>query len=121
MLLIQGEQLKYQLTPLESLGALAKSPTAKVSNLVSINRFDDPWNKEVLRGIRAPGTAFPFKIMLGTMRFWSGRDFVVVYGRRPVWVLAFKGEKYERWVIPGEPNQSVVSELLRQIDRGGGS
>ncbi len=60
MLLIQGEQLKYQLTPLESLGALAKSPTTKVSNLVSINRFDDPWNREVLRSIRAPGTGFPF-------------------------------------------------------------
>ena len=121
MLLIQGEQLKYQLTPLESLGALAKSPTAKVSNLVSINRFDDPWNKEALRGIRAPGTGFPFHIMLGTMRFWSRRDFVVVYKRRPVWVLAFKGERYERWVIPVEQNQSVISELQKQIDRGGGS
>ena len=121
MLLMQGEQLKYQLTPLESLGALAKSPTAKVSNLVSINRFDDPWKERVLRGIRAPGTGFPFQIMLGTMRFWSRRDFVVVYKRRPVWVLAFKGEKYERWVIPVEQNQSVISELQKQIDRGGGS
>ena len=121
MLLIQGEQLKYQLTPLESLGALAKSPTTKVSNLVSIKCFDDPWNREVLRGIRAPGTGFPFQIMLGTMRFWYGRDFVVVYKRRPVWVLAFKGEKYERWVIPVEQNQSVISELRKQIDRGGGS
>ena len=121
MLLIQGEQLKYQLTPLESLGALAKSPTAKVSNLVSINRFDDPWKERVLRGIRAPGTGFPFQIMLGTMRFGSRRDFVVVYKRRPVWVLAFKGEKYERWVIPVEQNQSIISELENQIDRGWGS
>ena len=121
MLSMQGEQLKYQLTPLESLGALAKSPTAKVSNLVSINRLDDPWKERVLRGIRAPGTGFPFQIMLGTMRFWSRRDFVVVYKRRPVWVLAFKGEKYERWVIPVEQNQSVISELENQIDRGWGS
>lgn len=116
MLLMQGEQLKYQLTSLESLGALAKSPTAKVSNLVSINRFDDPWNREVLRGIRAPGTGFPFQIMLGTMRFWSGRDFVVVYKRRPVFVLEFKDEKYERWIIPAEPNEELVNKIEQRMN-----
>lgn len=115
MLLIQGEQLKYQLTPLESLGALAKSPTAKVSNLVSINRFDDPWKERVLRGIRAPGTGFPFQIMLGTMRFWSRRDFVVVYKRRPVFVLEFKDENYERWIIPAEPNEVLVNKLQEEM------
>ena len=116
MLLIQGQQLKYQLTPLESLGALAKSPTANISNLVGINNFDDPWKGRVLRGIRAPGTGFPFLIMLGTMQFWSRRDFVVVYKRRPVFVLEFKDEKYERWIIPAEPNEELVNKLQEKMN-----
>lgn len=116
MLLIQGQQLKYQLTPLESLGALAKSPTANIPNLVGINHFDDPWKGRVLRGIRAPGTGFPFLIMLGTMQFWSRRDFVVVYKRRPVFVLEFKDEKYERWIIPAEPNEELVNKLQEKMN-----
>lgn len=120
MLLIQGQEVKYQLTFLESLGAFAKSPRARVSNLLSIKYFENPWTS-VLRGIRLPGTGIPYVIMLGTMRYRGGKDFTVVYKRRPVWVLEFRDEEYERWVIPAEPNRSAVSELQRQISGGGGS
>ena len=50
------------------------------------------------------------------MRFWSRRDFVVVYKRRPVFVLEFKDEKYERWIIPAEPNEELVNKIEQRMN-----
>ena len=100
MLKIEGNQISYQLSNLEKLGALSSSPSAKKSNLISFQRVENPWTKEVLRGMRAPGTGIPYIIMLGTMRHKSGKDFCVVYKKRPVLVLEFSNEKFARWIIP---------------------
>jgi hypothetical protein len=46
---------------------------------------------------------------LGTMWHRKGRDFCVVYRRRPVLILEFENEKYKRWVIPAtEANEKVL-------------
>lgn len=100
MLISQNGSLTYQLSPLETLGAFGFSPTANLENILDIRIVDNPWTTEVLRGIRAPGTGFPYLIMLGTMRHRKGKDFCVVYKRRPVIVLELKNEKFKRWVIP---------------------
>lgn len=100
MLISQDGLIKYQLAPLEKLGAFATSPTASVENILEARIIENPWTPEVLRGIRAPGTGFPFLIMLGTMRHRKGKDFCVVYKRKPVIVLELKDEKFRRWVIP---------------------
>jgi hypothetical protein len=112
-LLIQGNEIKYQLSFLESLMALAKSPTANLDNLVEIKGFENPWSSQVLRGVRAPGTGFPFLILIGTMRYRRGRDFTVIYKREPVWVLEFKNEKYQRWIFTAEGNEAVVERLRK--------
>ena len=112
MLKIQDGQLIYQLSILEKLGAFNGSPTARIENLVSVSKEDNPWSAKVLRGIRAPGTGFPYLIMLGTMRHRGGKDFCVIYKKRPVLVLEFKDERYKRWVIPASnSNSSVVVSL----------
>jgi hypothetical protein len=99
--------------------ALAKSPTAKLENLIEIKGLDNPWSSEVLRGIRAPGTAFPYLILIGTMRYRRGKDFTVIYKREPVWVLEFKNEKYQRWIIMAKENEAVIEQLRkREIGRG---
>ena len=100
MLISQNGTLTYQLSPLETIGAFSFSPTASVENILDVKIVDNPWTTEVLRGIRAPGTGFPYLIMLGTMRHRKGKDFCVVYKRRPVIVLELKNEKFKRWVIP---------------------
>lgn len=100
MLISQNGTLTYQLSALETIGALSFSPTASVENILDVKIVDNPWTTEVLRGIRAPGTGFPYLIMLGTMRHRKGKDFCVVYKRRPVIVLELKNEKFKRWVIP---------------------
>lgn len=117
MLKIQEGQLIYQLSILEKLGALHGSPTARIENLVSVSKEDKPWTTKVLRGIRAPGTGFPYVIMLGTMRHRKGKDFCVVYKRNPVLVLELENENFKRWVIPDNSvNRAVLEELGQEIN-----
>jgi len=112
MLNLVGSRLSYHLSLLEKLGAFGNSPSVDISNLLSVTREENPWTTKVLRGIRFPGTGFPFVIMLGTLLHRKGRDFCVVYKRRPVLVLEFKNEKHQRWIIPAtETNQAVINSL----------
>lgn len=112
MLKVDGDQITYELSLLEIIGAFGNSPKARIANLKSVTKRDDPWTTQVLRGIRAPGTGFPYLIMLGTLRHRKGKDFCVVYKRRPVLVLEFENEPFKRWVIPDNPqNQATLTEL----------
>ena len=112
MLKVVGNRLTYELSVLEKLGALASSPSADVAHLISVTREENPWSTKVLRGIRAPGTGFPYVIMLGTMWHRKGRDFCVVHKKFPVLVLEFKNEKFKRWVIPATDQNVHIAEGL---------
>ena len=115
MLKVVGDRLTYELSALEKVGALASSPSADIVNLISVTREENPWSTRVLRGIRAPGTGFPYVIMLGTMWHRKGRDFCVVYKKRPVLILEFKNEKFKRWVIPAtDQNVEIADGLSRR-------
>lgn len=112
MLKVVGDRITYELTTIEKIGAFGNSPTANVTNLVTYFREENPWTVKTMRGIRAPGTGFPCVIMLGTLWHRRGRDFCVVYKRRPVLVLEFRNEKFKRWVIPmTEANFAVVNSI----------
>ena len=110
MLEIREGQIRYKLTWLEKIGAFGPEPGAKLSHLVAVSRKENPWTTEVLRGIRAPGTGFPFLIMLGTLRNRQGKDFCVIYRKRPVLILEFKDEKFKRWIIPASEGNSDLLE-----------
>ena len=117
MLKIEGDSLRYDMNWLENLGAFGRDPKSKISDLKSVTRHQNPWTTEVLRGIRAPGTGFPYLIMLGTMWHRRGRDFCVVYKRKPVLILEFSGEGFKRWVIPdNEENLRVLKSAMPQVD-----
>ncbi len=116
MITISGDIIGYQLRPLEIVGAFGLPPKANLSNLVSVSLESNPWTTKVLRGIRAPGTGFPYLIMLGTMRHRRGKDFCVVYKRNPVLVLEFKNEKWARWVVPAsDKNMASLSDYLSSV------
>ena len=63
-----------------------------------------------MRGMRAPGTGFPYLIMLGVMRFWGGKDFCVIYKRNPVYIVEFDNENFKRWIIPASTD---LPELMK--------
>jgi hypothetical protein len=117
MLKIEGESFRYKLSWLENFGAFWRDPKSKIANLSAVTAHENPWSIQVLRGIRAPGTGFPFLIMLGTMWHRRGRDFCVIYLRKPVLLLEFEGERFRRWVIPdNEKNRATLRAAKPEID-----
>jgi hypothetical protein len=112
MLVVSGEKLIYSLGFLEKLGAFRKSPKSLLKNIQEIRYIENPWSREVLRGVRAPGTGIPYVIMLGTMRHRKGKDFCVIYKKNPVILIEFKNEKFARWVIPDTlVNRSLLESI----------
>jgi hypothetical protein len=95
----QGNNLILQLSIWEKIGGLHKDLVVSKDNLVKKTVHQNPWTKEVLRGIRAPGTGIPYVILLGTMRFKGGKDFTAIYKRRPVTVYEFKDSTFKRWIL----------------------
>jgi hypothetical protein len=115
-LVISGETLQLKLSPWEILGAFHSSPTVNLSQVESIEVEDNPWVREVLKGTRAPGTGIPFVVMLGTMRYAKGKDFVAIYRRRPCAILTFTGGKFKRWIFQIEDMGEIdaVKKLLKK-------
>ena len=93
------DKLILQLSFWERIGALHKSLTIDKSSLIEKKVADKPWRNSVLRGIRAPGTGFPFLILLGTMRYRGGKDFTAIYKKSPVTIYEFENTSYNRWII----------------------
>ncbi len=92
-------KIMLKLSVLEKIFSLHGDIQSKQSNLIEVARFENPWSKEVLRGLRAPGTGFPYLIMLGTLRFRKGKDFAVIYKKRPVKIYEFENEPFKRWIV----------------------
>ena len=94
-----NDELIIKLNFWEQLGSLHRTVRAKKSNLLEKKVAINPWSRDVIRGVRAPGAAIPFAILLGTMRFRGGKDFTAIYKRSPVEIYEFKNESFKRWII----------------------
>jgi hypothetical protein len=92
-------ELILKLSLRERIFALHSSPRANASDLVSTTESTNPWSAEVLRGVRSPGTAIPYVVLLGTMRFKEGKDFTAIYKRGPVKVYEFSAGEFKRWIV----------------------
>ena len=91
--------LTLKLTLLEKIGALHDEISVPSTKLISKTEVKNPWTKEHLRGVRAPGTAIPCVILLGTMRFKGGKDFCAIYKRAPAVIYEFADTPFKRWVV----------------------
>ena len=95
---VNGE-LILQLSLREKIFALHRNPRANASDLISTTEASNPWNREVLRGFRAPGAALPYLLLVGTMRFKGGKDFTAIYKRGPVRIYEFGAGEFKRWIV----------------------
>jgi hypothetical protein len=95
---LNGE-LILQLSLREKIFALHGNPRANLSDLISTTESVTPWTKEVLRGVRSPGTGIPYVVLLGTMRFKGGKDFTAIYKRGPVRIYEFGAGEFKRWIV----------------------
>ena len=91
--------LTLRLSRVEKIGALHGDISVSSSQLISKTEVPNPWTKEHLRGVRAPGTAIPYVILLGTMRFKGGKDFCAIYKRTPAVIFEFSDAPFKRWVV----------------------
>jgi hypothetical protein len=91
--------LTLKLSRLEKFGALHGDISVPSSQLISKTEVPNPWSKEYLRGIRSPGTAIPYRILLGTMKFKGGKDFCAIYKRTPAVIYEFADAPFKRWIV----------------------
>jgi hypothetical protein len=112
---IAGEKVRLELSLLEILGAFHGSPEVNLSEVESIEIEETPWVREVLKGVRAPGTGIPFVVMLGTMRYRAGKDFVAIYRRKPAAVINLRSGEFKRWIFEIK-DMSEIDALKRAIN-----
>ena len=95
---VKDGRVRLNLSLLESLGAFHSSPEIDLSEIESVEVVENPWTNQVLKGIRI-GTGVPFVALLGTMKYAGGKDFCIVYKRRPNAVITLKSGSFKRWIF----------------------
>ena len=105
--IVDGEKVCLKLSVLEILGAFHGSPQVNLTEVESIEIEPNPWVRELLKGVRAPGTGIPFVVMLGTMRYLQGKDFVAIYRRKPAAVITLRSGEFKRWIFEIKDMQEI--------------
>ena len=101
-----GNQVKLSLSIWEQLGGLHLEPIMEISEITSIEYVNNPWNSKTMRGMRAPGTGFPYLIMLGTLRNFRGwKAFCAIYKRKPAVIINFKSGPFNSWIVTAEKSE----------------
>ena len=108
----EGNELVLQLSFWEKLGALNSSPRTSLDSIEKIEYIDQLWGSSTLRGVRAPGTAIPYVVLLGTLRGRGYKDFVAMVGRGEGVVITLKSGPFARWIFTLEQPKSDISALL---------
>ena len=107
-----GEEITLELSFWEKLGALHSSPRAPITAIENIEFTDELWRSDLLRGLRAPGTAIPYVVLLGTLRGLKYKDFVAMKGRGEGVVLTLKSGPFERWIFTLKQPKEEISSLI---------
>ena len=106
------EELILELSFWERVGALHFSPRVSLNAVTKVEFIDNLWSNKVLRGVRAPGTGIPYKVLLGTMRGRSYRDFTALKGRGPGVLITLSEGPFERWIFTLRQPRSELESLL---------
>ena len=112
ILVIDGAEIRLQLTPLEQVAAFWPAPKALLSQVESIEFADDLWTTQVLQGVRAPGTGIPFVVMIGVMRRLKTKDFCVIKRKKPGVIISFSSGNFQRWIYTLEGSRHAEEQIL---------
>lgn len=115
ILVIDGEQLSLKLSRWERIAALWSPPTAQLAQVESIQFKDNLWSTECLQGFRAPGTGFPYVVMIGVMRRLKTKDFCVIKGKKPGVMITFSSGPYQRWIYTLEGSRHAEERILGKL------
>ncbi len=109
---VMGDEVILELSFWERVGALHSSPRVSLNAVTKVELIDNLWSNNVLRGMRAPGTGIPFKVLLGTMRGRSYRDFTAIKGRGAGVVVTLSEGPFERWIFTLRQPRSEIESLF---------
>jgi hypothetical protein len=111
---IDGLDLVVHLSAAERLAAFRPAdPRFPLSSVTDVVVEPNAW--AALRGIRAPGTGFPYVIAYGTRRFPGGKDLSLVHGgKRPGLRVDFGPDApYSRLVVTVDDPQASATAIRR--------
>jgi hypothetical protein len=115
ILVIEGAELSLQLSPLEKLAACWPAPKAYLSQVESIEFVENLWTTQVLQGVRAPGTAFPYVVLIGVMRRLKTKDFCVIKRKKPGVIITFSSGKFQRWIYTLDGSRHAEEQILAAL------
>ena len=115
ILVIDGDDIRLQLTPWEQLAALWPAPKALLSQVQSIEFADNLWTTQVLQGVRAPGTGIPFVAMIGVMRRLKSKDFCVIKRKKPGVIITFSSGPFQRWIYTLEGSRHAEEHIAATL------
>ena len=116
-LVIDSGLMHLKLNPLEQVAAFWRAPTAEISQVESVEFRDNLWSTNLLQGVRAPGTGFPYVVMIGVMRRLKTKDFCVIKGKKPGVVITFSAGPYQRWIYTHEGSRHAEDQILASLTR----
>jgi len=114
-LMIDGDQITLKLSPLEQLGAFWPAPTATIDQVQSLEFRENMWSTETMQGFRAPGTGFPFVVMIGVMRRLKTKDFCVIKRKKPGVIITFSSGPFQRWIFILEAGRHAEEQILAKL------
>ena len=111
ILVIDGDEIRLQMSLLEQLGAFWPTPRARLDQVESIQFRENLWTTECMQGVRAPGTGFPYVVMIGVMRRLKTKDFCVIKRKKPGVILSFSAGPFQRWVYTLEGSRHAEDQI----------
>ena len=112
ILVIEDDGIRLELTPLEQLAAFWPAPKALISQVESIEFVDNLWTTQVLQGVRAPGTAIPYVLLIGVMRRLKTKDFCVIKRKKPGVIITFSWGSFQRWIYTVDGTRHAEEQIL---------
>jgi hypothetical protein len=114
---IDGDELTLQLSMLERISALVPAPKARMDQVETVHFIENLWTAQLLQGVRAPGTGFPYVVMIGVMRRLRTKDFCVIKRKNPGIVITFSAGPYQRWIYTLEGSRHAEDQILASLTR----
>jgi len=115
ILVIDGEQIRLKLSPLEQLGAIWPAPTAMIDQVQSLEFKESLWTTEAMQGVRAPGTGFPYVVLIGVMRGSGFKDFCVIKRKKSGVIITFSAGPFQRWIYTLEGSRHAEDQILAKL------
>src|SRR5436305_14520995 len=109
----EGDELVVLLNDLEKIGGLRAGPRVPLSAIRDVRVTENPFRE--LHGLRAPGTAIPGVIAVGTWRYRGGKDFAALYRGGPAVVVELGSAEFKRLLVSAHDAAAVRDELQVEV------